>query len=60
MAEDEGVVVGAIVAGGEVEADGVGVFFDGLVDNLLGGGAEGDGVVVHVAHLSYDEASQIG
>ena len=57
-AEDEGVVVGAVVAGGVVEADGVGVFRHGIADDFLGGGAEGDGVVVHVAHLPHDEACQ--
>ena len=57
-AKDEGVVVGAVVAGREVEADGVGVSRHGIADDFLGGGAEGNGVVVHVAHLSDEEACQ--
>ena len=60
MAEDEGVVVGAVVAGGEVEADGVGVFRSGVADDLFGCGAEGDSAVVHVAHLPNDEAGEVG
>ena len=51
-------VVGAVVAGGVVVADGVGVFGHGVADDLFGGGAEGDGVVVHVAHLPHDEACE--
>ena len=58
VAEDEGVVVGAVVSGGVVEADGVGVFFHSVVYDFLGGEAEGDGVVVHVAHLPDNEACQ--
>ena len=59
VAEDEGAVVGAVVAGGEVEEDGVGVFRHGVEDDLFGCGAEGDCVVVHVAHLPHDEAGEV-
>lgn len=38
----------------EVEADGVVIFGNGAEYDLLGCGAEGDGVIVHVAHLADD------
>ena len=58
-AEDEGMVVGAVVAGRIVEADGVGVFSHSVEDDLFGRMAKGDGIVVHVAHLSHDKACQL-
>ena len=60
LPEDEGAVVGADVAGGEVEADGIVERGDGVEHYFFGGVAERDGVVVHLVELAHYQCGEVG
>ena len=60
LPEDEGAVVGADVAGGEVEADGIVVGGDGVEHYFFGGAAERDSVVVHFVELTHYQRGEVG